>query len=337
MIMKGLTFRSIVSSAGLLLVALSAGCGSDSPAEPQLGKVTFSATSTADSRAGEVVGFYDEGSSFKVWATMHSADNAAGVSTVFDAQEIVSDGKGFWNYDGEEYWWPLMVYNFRALYPASVEGVSFSAAQGENASISVKNFDATGGVDLMAASDRRETGVGGKDELPVSLKFNHLLSRVSFRGRSDESRLGRGRRVIVTSASIYGVAAKGDWSGATGSWTATNPTGSAEHPVYKVEYPDGLELSTDGTDLFTGDKTILAIPQTLTEEARFVIEFHYNVNAERSFTVEVPLVAPGVNGEWKRGASIRYPFSVETGVFFSAPTVAPWDEISVDSPDFKIE
>ena len=326
-----------------ILAAALASCGSadmPDPVNEHGGPLRFSASVGEESRAPVTSAeFGAAGSAFKVWASMHSVDNGgADVSTVFDGKKVTSDGAGVWSYDEVQYWFPLQAYNFRAVWPAAVEGVTFSSAGGENASVTVKDFDVKSGYDLMFASDRREIGTAG-EETAVALKFQHLLTRITFRGRSDETYLGRGRRVIVTSAAIYGVATTGTWTGSvsTGSWTPGSPAGTADAPVYKVEYPDGLELATDGTDLFAGKDVILAIPQVLPVEARVVIECHYNVDNAHTFTFEAPFSTETVKAEWKAGSSLRYPFTVASGVFFSTPDVVDWAEMPVDSPDFKIE
>ena len=333
--------RPIILCAATLALTGLAGCGSqgDEPDSEPGSPLCFSASVGDESRAPVAASdFSAAGSAFRVWATLHSVDNGSDVTTVFDGTEVTSDGKGVWSYDGVQYWFPMQTYNFRAIWPASAEGVTFAPAAGENASLAVKDFDVRSGIDLMAASDRREIAKAG-EEAAVALKFRHLLTRVSFRGRSDESLLGRGRRVILLSAAIYGVAVTGTWTGSDGkgAWTPGSPAGSAEVPVYKVEFPDGLELSTEGTDIFTGKDVIMAIPQVVPSEARIVIECRYNVGGAHTFTFEAAFSTADAKTEWKAGSSLRYPFTVASGVFFSTPDVADWVEIPVDSPDFKIE
>lgn len=337
-----------LSITALCALALAA-CGESDIPEPAVehgGPIALSGYVAGGSRATvSSTEFTKAGSAFKVWATMHSVEGGSDVAKVFDATTVTSDGKD-WSYDGDvQYWFPLQTYNFRAIWPADVEGVNFDVSNGERATLTVKDFDVRSGQDLLFASDRREIGVArdpdDKEDVEpaVALKFQHLLSRISFRGRSDESYLGKGRRVIVTSAAIYGVAATGTWSGyeGVGEWTPGAPTGTAEEPLYKVEFPDGLELSPQGTDIFTGDDVILAIPQVLTTEAKMVIECHYNVADAHTFTFEAAFATESFQQQWGIGASLRYPFTVASGVFFSTPDVVDWVEMPVDSPDFKIE
>lgn len=337
-----------LSVTALCAIVLAA-CGEadiPDPVEEHGGAIALSGYVAGGSKATvSSTEFAQAGSAFKVWATMHSVEGGSDVAKVFDATTVTSDGEN-WSYEGDvQYWFPLQTYNFRAIWPAAVEGVTFEAADGERAALTVKDFDVRSGIDLMFASDRREIGVArnpddDEDKEPaVALKFQHLLSRISFRGRSDESYLGKGRRVIVTSAAIYGVAATGTWNGyeGVGHWTAGNPTGTADEPLYKVEFPNGLELSPQGTDIFTGNDAILAIPQVLTTEAKVVIECHYNVSNAQNFTFEASFATESFQPQWGTGASLRYPFTVASGVFFSTPDVVDWVEMPVDSPDFKIE
>lgn len=322
-----------------MAAVLFSSCSSsdDGPLAEEFAAIAFDAATGSRAAAGL--------SSFDVWATMHDPADTDNLSTLFDATKVTLDGDA-WTYGETQYWFPGMAYNFRAIAPSGVEGVTFTTGVGEDSYLSIEGFDSRSSIDLLAATDRREIAIGSGVQPPVAMRFSHLLCRVSFVGSSDEKVLGAGRRVILESASIYGVAAVGDWDGSGfnpqdswyGEWTVQpGDEGEERVPVWSVEYPDGLELSPEGTPVFSGEDVILAIPQRLATSACLEIKFHYNVNSAHTFTHSIPLTSADVITEWQCGHSYRYPFSVNSGIFFSTPTVEPWREMPVDGDDFNIE
>lgn len=280
---------------------------------------------------------------FDVWATMHDPDGVVELSTIFNATKVSydSDAKA-WTYSGgDRYWLPGLAFNFRALYPTGLSGVTFSEGNGENSALTVSEVVPAATPSFMAATDRREVAPQTTNQPTVQLTFHQLLSRISFRGSSNEQQLGADRRVILEYAAVYGIADRGSWSSEGfnpaeenfGTWTPSATAGSSEQPLFKVEYPNGLELSPEGTDIFSGSDAIIAVPQTLTAAARLEIRFHYNVESAHSFTFSAPLADQAIVNQWLPGKSYRYPFSVNTNIFFSTPTVKPWNEITIDGQD----
>ncbi len=333
-------FFSAIAACTLLTACSTSG---DEP-QPAPEAIRFDGNLGTASRAGDAD--LPELNSFDVWATMHDPADAANITTIFDATTVSWKDNGSWFYDGEDrYWYPGMAYNFRAISPAGTEGVTFTSADGEGAALRIDGYTPQKHIALRAATDRRECPINSANstsaQLPVKLSFYNLLSRISFRGRSDEASLGEGRRVIVDAAAVYGIAERGSWdgagfnpeAGALGTWTVEEPAGSSAEPLFRVEYPDGLELSPDGTDIFAGADIITVLPQTVTAAARFELTFHYNVNDAHQFTYSAPLTTADIVTTWSAGHSYRYPFTVNTNIFLSVPQVAPWGEISVDDPD----
>lgn len=330
--MKLFLFTPVLAAAALLAACSSA---ADEPQiEAPAGAITFrtDASRADDSRPAI--------EAFDVWATMHDTEGVVELSTIFNATTVSydSDAKA-WTYSGgDRYWFHGLAYNFRALYPSGLSGVSFNAANGENSALTVSEIVPAATPSFMAATDRREVALQATTQPAVQLTFHQLLSRISFRGSSNEQQLGADRRVILEYAAVYGIADRGSWSsegfnpddGNLGTWTPSSPAGSADQPLFKVVYPDGLELSPEGTDIFSGGDAIIAVPQTLSSAARLEIRFHYNVESAQSFTYSAPLADQAVVNQWLPGKSYRYPFSVNTNIFFSTPTVNPWNEITID-------
>lgn len=323
------------------IVMLACGCSDTSSAEggaeqDDAMRMRFG-TARVDTRA--VVGTAElqvAGSAFSVWGTYRNGTSDP--VTVFDGTRVTSDGAK-WTYDVPQYWFPTFTYDFRALYPADLPaGVSVRFASDE-ARLSVENFDALSGIDLLAASPAAVTCVPGKTMGPVNLDFRHLLSRVTFVGRSDEQHLGTGRRVVIDRAVLYGIRTTGSWSGASftgtasGAWTPTGPVLGADADLYSAA---SVELAVDGTKLFPDDRTLF-IPQDLSE-AVLEVTFHYNytdADSPLQFTSRVALST--VSERWEAGKSYRYPFSIESHIFFETPTVEPWQYAPVNGPDFNVD
>ncbi|MCM1440811.1 MAG: fimbrillin family protein, partial [Roseburia sp.] len=186
---------------------------------------------------------------FDVWATRHDPDGTVELATIFNATTVSYDNDTkAWTYSGgDRYWLPGLAFNFRALYPAGLSRVTFNSANGENSALTVSEIVPTETPSFMAATDRREISPTTTTQPVVQLTFHQLLSRISFRGSSNEQQLGVDRRVILEYAAVYGIADRGSWSsegfkpadGNLGTWTPSAPTGSSEQPLFKVDYPDG--------------------------------------------------------------------------------------------------
>lgn len=280
----------------------------------------------------------DEGAAFKVWGIYYKSNTGSGsASLVFDGTTVTKKGTA-WTYDDPRYWTPGFAYNFRAIYPAATTNVALANQNGrDNAYLTVSGFDATSGIDLLAASSGRILCNSAKDVMPpVQFRFRHLLSRVAFVGRSDEKHLGQGRQIIIDEAKLYGIHTSGNWSGenAANPWTvsgtATNPD-NTPYVVTKATYPDGLALTSEGVSLFVNE---LFIPQGL-DNCILAITFHYNVGEPKTFTREVRLAS--VSKEWEAGKSYRYPFTIDEHIFFETPVLEPWEFAPVHNTDFNVD
>lgn len=117
--------------------------------------------------------------------------------------EKVSKGGAAWSYDNVQYWVPGNTYTFGAIAPHSVAAhVSNVTLPTGAAKVEMKvaftNTDADQ-VDLLHAEPTQITGVTPTYTTPVSMTFNHQLSKVKF---SFQNSVGEGYNVKVSNVKI---------------------------------------------------------------------------------------------------------------------------------------
>lgn len=274
--------------------------------------------------------FQREGTVFKVWGICRAISGSVATTKVFDGTEVTYNGTD-WQYNDLQYWLPGFVYTFRAFYPKEV------TANFDGNNLSVAGFNSASGIDLLLASPASVNCLPDKKMEPVQLNFRHLLSRVTFVGRSDEKNLGQGRLIVIDEARLYGLHTTGDWSGSTtgaGTWATGLAMVNRSNTPYLIDgktYPDGLTLTPEGASLFGNE---LFIPQSL-NDCILEIKFHYNVGEPKTFTRNVRLSA--VSERWEAGKSYRYPFTIDEHIFFDPPKLIPWEYAPVHNTDFNID
>lgn len=117
--------------------------------------------------------------------------------------EKVSKGGTAWSYDNVQYWVPGNTYTFGAIAPysvaANVSNVTLpTGATKVGMEVAFTNTDANQ-VDLLHAAPSQITGVTATYTTPVSMTFNHQLSKVKF---SFQNSVGVGYNVKVSNVKI---------------------------------------------------------------------------------------------------------------------------------------
>lgn len=117
--------------------------------------------------------------------------------------EKVSKGGTAWSYDNVQYWVPGNTYTFGAIAPYSVAGNVSNVTLPTGATkvgmeVAFTNTDADQ-VDLLHAEPTQITGVTPTYTTPVSMTFNHQLSKVKF---SFQNSVGEGYNVKVSNVKI---------------------------------------------------------------------------------------------------------------------------------------
>lgn len=342
--------KHCAATLGIGVIAVLAGCASTSeePESPTARQAMRFGVKIDESRAivtNETL--KADGESFSVWSTFSRDDEEQTVAPIllFDG-ETVTRSEGTWSYENTQYWFPKYDYQFRAIYPAGMDGVSTSFDE-TTGNLSLKNFDTTKGIDLMAAATTVAAAVTETYEnpdvtpAPVNMEFKHLLSRITFSGHSDENLHGTGRKIIVTGVTVGGFRTKGDVVFSTNedgtqsaTWTLSDPD---ENSVVTLTPTDGIELSYEGTDLFAGDNAILVAPQSIPTNAYIEINYKYNLEVDYPHKARANLRVSGLT-RWEAGKSYRYPFTFNDAVFFDLPTVDPWSNSPINGrPGFNVD
>ena len=131
--------------------------------------------------------------SFKVWGLMNKGDKTG---TPFVAKEVTK-ANGTWSYTPPVYWEKDYAYSFVALAPN--EAYTFTAPTAINTWGSLTFDNGDGETDLIYATAKQETVPANGCPAPVSLTFNHMLSRVRFQF---ENGMLDGSKLTVTNVKI---------------------------------------------------------------------------------------------------------------------------------------
>ena len=182
-------------------------------------------TRSAIDNAGDM---QKEENAFSVWGWYANAGGTES-GTVFNNKRVFwSAANPGWGYEDTRYWHPGLDYRFYALYPSTDKlGTGVNAACAVNGTITITNFDATHGTDLMTAQQTVQTpDVLTKDPGPVTFTFAHQLARLSFAVKAV------GCEATVTAFKVNGV-----------TWKANLTCPASGTPSWS-----GGEKTTDGTE-----------------------------------------------------------------------------------------
>lgn len=171
-----------LAAMGLALTA----CNSDETVEVAKGNaIGFKTFVNNSTRAANDV-TTDNLDAFKVWGLMNKGDQTG---TPFVAKDVTK-ANGAWSYAPPVYWEKGYSYSFVALAPNNT--YTFTAPTAINTWGSLTFENGTGETDLIYATHKQATVTGDGCPAPVSLTFNHMLSRVRFQfenGMLDGSKL----------------------------------------------------------------------------------------------------------------------------------------------------
>lgn len=124
---------------------------------------------------------------------------------IFNGEKVSKGGAAStgWSYDNVQYWVPGNTYTFGAIAPYSVAGNVSNVTLPTGATkvemkVAFTNTDADQ-VDLLHAAPAQITGVTASYTAPVSMTFNHQLSKVKF---SFQNSVGEGYNVKVSNVKI---------------------------------------------------------------------------------------------------------------------------------------
>lgn len=205
---------------GLTAAAMMASCSNDETVEmAQQKAISFSNAFVNNGTRSSVDPSFTTGSlqDFAVYGFTQKGQ-------IFNGEKV-SKGGNAWSYDNVQYWVPGNTYTFGAIAPYSVAANVSKLALPENATkvemeVAFTNTDAKQ-VDLLHAAPTQITGVTATYTTPVSMTFNHQLSKVKF---SFANAVGVGYNVKVSNVKITDAykegtltvaATKNTWGGQT--------------------------------------------------------------------------------------------------------------------------
>lgn len=146
---------------------------------------------------------------------------------IFNGDKVSKGGTAStgWSYDNVQYWVPGNTYTFGAIAPYSVAGHVSDVTLPESATkvemkVAFTNTDADQ-VDLLHAAPTQITGVTASYTAPVSMTFNHQLSKVKF---SFQNSVGEGYNVKVSNVKITDAYKEGTLTVAAAGNTWSNQT-----------------------------------------------------------------------------------------------------------------
>lgn len=183
---------------GLTAAAMMASCSNDETVEmAQQKAISFSNAFVNNGTRSSVDPSFTTGSlqDFAVYGFTQKGQ-------IFNGEKV-SKGGNAWSYDNVQYWVPGNTYTFGAIAPYSVAANVSKVALPENATkvemeVAFTNTDAKQ-VDLLHAAPSQITGVTATYTTPVSMTFNHQLSKVKF---SFANAVGAGYNVKVSNVKI---------------------------------------------------------------------------------------------------------------------------------------
>lgn len=146
---------------------------------------------------------------------------------IFNGEKVSKGGAAStgWSYDNVQYWVPGNTYTFGAIAPYSVAGNVSNVTLPTGATkvgmeVAFTNTDADQ-VDLLHAAPAQITGVTPTYTTPVSMTFNHQLSKVKF---SFQNSVGVGYNVKVSNVKITDAFKEGTLTVAAAGNTWDNQT-----------------------------------------------------------------------------------------------------------------
>lgn len=229
----------------------------------------------------------------------------------FNGETVTYNGST-WDYEGTRYWISEM-YDFYAVHPTDI-----GATVTSDGVVSISDFDSSENHDLMtaAALDR-----DGSTPAPVSLSFEHELSRVSVLVTTTP-----GVSATVNSAALYGVAVTGNFSRdlkneTDASWTLLGTPVTSDGTPFKA----GSITVPEGTSGLSVLADLLLIPQVAEG-----LNLDLNLTRQQgtdSENIEKNLPLGDSTPRLVAGRHYRYVITIEVdAITFSNFTVDDWGE-----------
>ena len=245
----------------------------------------------------------------------------------------VSNNSGSWQYEGgTRYWREDGEYVFHAVHPMpESEGVKhvveYKTAGGSSA-LSIIDFDATVGTDLLYA-EAKDVTYAGTTGGEVPLTFSHLLARVEFVAKLDAAAASSGVTATVNSAQLYGMYKQATFSSegwpapANNGWIVTKSSVTNSSTSRYADNNSNVNVTKDGVNVF--GKNVFVFPGSVEDGYHF--DVNYMVGGKRK-EVNVNL-ADLAEKTWEPGKVYRYTLTVTAEASLKLTvTVLDWEDES---------
>jgi len=186
---------------GLTAAAMLASCSNDETVEMAQQKTISFSNAFVNNGTRSIVDPSFTTSTLKDFAVYGFTQNGQ----IFNGEKVSKGGTAStgWSYNNVQYWVPGNTYTFGAIAPHSVAGNVSNVTLPTGATkvgmeVAFTNTDADQ-VDLLHAEPTQITGVTATYTTPVSMTFNHQLSKVKF---SFQNSVGEGYNVKVSNVKI---------------------------------------------------------------------------------------------------------------------------------------
>lgn len=186
---------------GLTAAAMMASCSNDETVEMAQQKAISFSNAFVNNGTRSIVDPSFTTTSLNDFAVYGFTQNGQ----IFNGEKVSKGGATStgWSYDNVQYWVPGNTYTFGAIAPYSVAGNVSNVTLPTGATkvemkVAFTNTDVKQ-VDLLHAEPAQITGVTASYTAPVSMTFNHQLSKVKF---SFQNSVGEGYNVKVSNVKI---------------------------------------------------------------------------------------------------------------------------------------
>lgn len=233
---------------------------------------------------------------------------------------LVTDGV---NPEISSYWPFYGTLDFMAIFPKDVLdkmplASAYNSDAGASFTYTIDSDDIQTHTDIMVAVTK-DKSYAGNSNTPVALQFEHLLAAVQFK-------VGKMLFIKINSITVTGV--KGGtvtftYQKDTNKW---NYTANNENETYTIT--EGLDTYglTEGAAITSNEEgtMLLLMPQTLTANAKLIVNYDNLLTGETGKSGECALVNPNVAGSslWEAGKTYAYALNIGTtfDVTIPAPT-----------------
>lgn len=269
------------------------------------GEVTKAATKADPSAQADLVAV---GKTVKVYGSYTGSTDPLFNGVTLTCSEVSATGST-WTYSPLKYWSEDATHKFRAVFPDSAAGQTYSVADDK---LSVSGYSMATGFDLMAASAQQEAASRTSDK--VTLKFRHACAAVCFQFAKAK---GDTETYSITSLSLQDIATSGDLAYVglqdddinLNEWTPSTTLGSYTWPGTSPWTVVESTTTSPVTYSPLSPEWAFAVPQTLAASSSVTVSYDAGTGTDiQHLTVTLPLVSTNTTKieKWEPGKKYTY-------------------------------